>query len=156
FRTVAVERGDIAATIGATGTIEPEEVIDIGAQVAGMIQEFGRDPQKPNNPIDYGSHVEKGTVLARIDESLYRATVEQATANLHQAEATVHQAEANLDAMKSKLEQTKRDWQRVQKLEPTRAISATDVDMARNAFETASATVPAGEAALEAAKKSVE
>jgi HlyD family secretion protein len=156
FRTVAVERSDLSATIGATGTIEPEEVIDIGAQVAGMIQEFGRDPQNPNNPIDYGSRVEKGTVLARIDESLYRAAVDQAAANLHQAEANVHQAAANLDAMKSKLEQTRRDWQRVQKLEPTRAISATDVDTARNAFETASATVPAGEAALEAAKKSVE
>ena len=31
FRTVQVKRSDIASTISATGTLEPEEVIDIGA-----------------------------------------------------------------------------------------------------------------------------
>src|SRR4029077_20436785 len=41
FRTAPVKRGDLAATISATGTIEPEEVVDVGAQVAGMIQNFG-------------------------------------------------------------------------------------------------------------------
>jgi HlyD family secretion protein len=156
FLTVAAEKGEISTTINATGTIEPEEVIDIGAQVAGMIKEFGRDPKKPEAPVDYGSHVEKGTVLARIDESLYRAAVKQATANTHQAEANVHQAEANLQAIRSKLEQTKRDWDRVQKLESTKALSSLDIDMAKNAFETATAAVPAGEAAVEAAKNSVE
>jgi len=43
FRTAAVVRGDLVATIGATGTVEPEEVIDVGAQVAGAINSFGRD-----------------------------------------------------------------------------------------------------------------
>jgi len=156
FRTVTANKGEISTTIHATGTIEPEEVIDIGAQVAGMIQEFGRDPKNPEAPIDYGSHVEKGTILARIDESLYRAAVKQATYNMRQAEANVRQAKANLRAMKSKLIQTKRDWDRVQKLQPTKALSELDVDNARNAFETAEAGVPAGEAAVEAAEKSVD
>jgi HlyD family secretion protein len=156
FRTVTAERGELLATINATGTIEPEEVIDIGAQVAGMILEFGRDPKKTNMPIDYNSEVEAGTVLARIDESLYKATVEQTEANMHQAEANVRQNEANLQAMRSKLEQTKRDWERVQKLGPTKALSDLDVDTAKNAYETAAAAVPAGEAAVEAAKRSVE
>src|SRR6185312_8828540 len=31
FRTVRVERGDLLTTIDATGTIEPEEVVDVGA-----------------------------------------------------------------------------------------------------------------------------
>ena len=35
LRTVAVERGDIQATVKATGTVKPEELIDVGAQVAG-------------------------------------------------------------------------------------------------------------------------
>lgn len=154
--TALVDRGEIATTINATGTIEPEEVIDIGAQVQGMVKEFGRDPQNPNNPIDYGSQVEKGTILARIDESLYRAVVEQATANLHQAEANVKLAEAFVRTMKSKLEQTQRDWDRVMKLKVSGAVSEQDVDTARNAFETATATILGGEASLEASKKSVE
>src|SRR5262249_44739371 len=104
FQTAVLDRGDISTTINATGTIEPEEVIAIGAQVAGMIQELGRDQSNSFAQIDYGSRVEKGTVLARIDEPLSRAAVKQATANMHQAEASVLQAEANLQAMKSKLE----------------------------------------------------
>ena len=43
FRTALVKRGDIAATISATGTLEPVEVVDIGAQVAGQISSFGKD-----------------------------------------------------------------------------------------------------------------
>src|SRR5262245_39422636 len=66
FRTIAIERGDLLATISATGTIEPEEVVDVGAQVAGQIRQFGRDPQDSTKPIDYGSVVEEGTVLAQI------------------------------------------------------------------------------------------
>ena len=35
LRTVPVKRGDLRATIDATGTMEPEEVVDVGAQGAG-------------------------------------------------------------------------------------------------------------------------
>src|SRR5438067_12194703 len=75
FRTVQVERGDLLATINATGTIEPEEVIDVGAQVAGPIATFGPEPRGGGRLIDYGSPVEKDTVLAHIDEKLYQAQV---------------------------------------------------------------------------------
>ena len=67
FRTVAIKRGDLLSTISATGTVEPEEVVDVGAQVMGLILEFGPDPHDPAKLIDYGSVVEKGTVLAKID-----------------------------------------------------------------------------------------
>src|SRR5438876_9494577 len=70
FRTLAVERGDLLVTISATGTVEPEEVVDVGAQVAGMIKTFGRDPANSNKAIDYGSAVQEGTVLAQIDDGM--------------------------------------------------------------------------------------
>src|SRR5512141_1648359 len=63
FRTAQIHRTDLTSTIQATGTVEPEELIDVGAQVAGQIQEFGKD--KDGKPIDYGSVVEEGTVLAQ-------------------------------------------------------------------------------------------
>src|SRR5207245_3296218 len=128
FRTAVAERGELLATINATGTIEAAEVIDIGAQVQGKIEKFGPDPKDPKKTIDYGSEVEEGTVLAQIDPSLYKATVDQATANLHQAQSNVQKAEADLVAMESKREQTKRDWERVQKLAPTKALSDLRVD----------------------------
>ncbi len=71
FSTVEVKRGDLVATISSTGTIEPIEVVDVGAQVAGLISSFGKD--KKGNTIDYGSIVEEGTILAKIDESVYAA-----------------------------------------------------------------------------------
>src|SRR5689334_16354977 len=67
YRTVTVRRGDVRTTVNATGTIEPEEVVDVGAQVAGRIESFGADPADPSKPISYGSKVEQGTVLARLD-----------------------------------------------------------------------------------------
>ena len=82
FRTDHPTRGSLVATIVATGTIEPEEVIDVGAQVAGQILSFGRDPANPKRTIDYGSSVEQGTVLARIDDSLYAPEVDIARADL--------------------------------------------------------------------------
>jgi HlyD family secretion protein len=62
--TAVVKRGDLAATISATGTIEPLEVVDVGAQVAGRIISFGTDTE--GKTIDYRSVVEQGAVLAKI------------------------------------------------------------------------------------------
>src|SRR3954452_6842249 len=90
YRTAPVTRGDVVATIASTGTLEPEEVIDVGAQVAGRITEFGKD--KDGKPIDYGSHVEQGTVLALIDPSVYQSQVDQAEAQLASAKAGVARA----------------------------------------------------------------
>src|SRR3954470_13525609 len=75
YRTVQVERGDLLATINSTGTIEPEEVVDVGAQVAGQIIAFGENPTRSSKLVDFGTPVEKDTVLARIDESLYKTLV---------------------------------------------------------------------------------
>src|SRR5262245_62746731 len=94
FRTVAAERGDLLATISATGTVEPEEVVDVGAQVAGQISAFGKD--KNGKSIDWGSVVEQGTVLAQIDDALYRADVEAAKVQLQQAQASVISSDANV------------------------------------------------------------
>src|SRR3977135_4458503 len=73
FRTAPVVRGDLLATISATGTLEPEEVVDVGAQVAGQINSLGKDPSGNGKLVDYNSEVENDLLLAEIDDSLYRA-----------------------------------------------------------------------------------
>ena len=146
FRTVPVQRGDLLATISATGTVEPEEVVDVGAQVAGQINTFGKD--KNGKPIDYGSVIEEGTVLAQIDDSLYAAEVAQATAQLEQAKAGVKLAEADLEQLKAKLDQAQRDWDRAQKLGPSEALAASSYDAYKSAYEIAKANVAVGEAAI--------
>jgi len=114
FKTVSVERGDLLATISATGTIEPEEVVDIGAQVAGQILSFGGDPRGKGKTIDYGSPVEQGTVLARIDESLYRTQVDRAKAMVDQAEASVESANALVAQAEANVKRSEADVKQMQ------------------------------------------
>src|SRR5512141_6945 len=76
YRTDKIQRGDIVETIAATGTVEPEEVIDVGAQVAGQILSFGKDTN--GNMVNYRSPVDETTMLAKLDDAVYQATVDQA------------------------------------------------------------------------------
>jgi HlyD family secretion protein len=153
FKTVQVKRGDLQATISATGTVEPEEVVDIGAQVQGRIVSFGKD--KNGEEIDYGSAVEPGMVLALIDDALYAADAASAKAQLAQAKAAVLKAKADLGQMQAKLLQTGNDWTRAQKLGPSDALSQTDFDAARSAYEVAKANLDVGKAAIVQAQGTV-
>jgi len=150
FRTVQVSRGDLVVTIGATGTVEPEEVIDVGAQVAGRILSFGKDAD--SKTVDYGSNVESGTVLARIDDSLYAADVALAQAQVQANEANIRRSEADLQQLQAKLLQAKRDWDRAQRIGPSDAMSPASYDAYESAYESAKAGVAVGEAAIQQAK----
>lgn len=146
FRTAPVARGDLVVSISATGTLEPEEVIDVGAQVAGQIVSFGKDAD--GKTVDYGSHVEAGTVLAQIDDTLYKAQAAEANAQVAQARATLQVANANLAQAKAKLYQAERDWDRAQKLGPSEALAQAQYDSYKSAYETAQANVNVSEASI--------
>ena len=153
YRAALVKKGDLLAAISATGTVEPEEVVDVGAQVAGQINSFGKD--KNGKTIDYGSVVEEGTILAQIDDSLYAADVALANAQLQQARAGVLRAEADLGQLQSKLNQAKRDWERAQRLGPSEALAQSSYDAYKSGYEIAQANVAVGEAAIIQAKDAV-
>jgi HlyD family secretion protein len=150
FRTAPVVRGDVVSTISATGTIEPEEVVDVGAQVAGQISSFGAD--KNGKPIDYGSTVEEGTVLAKIDESVYAADLALAKAQVEQDLAGELSAAANLTQLKAKAAQAEADWKRAEELGPSEALARTLYDSYKANFDIAVANVAVGDAALAQAK----
>ena len=153
YRTAAITRGDLMVSISATGTVEPEEVIDVGAQIAGQILKFGQD--KTGKTIDYGSVIEAGTILAQIDDSLYTADAAQAAALVQVNKASLQSAEANLEQMKAKLYQTQRDWERAQKLGPSEALAVTSYDAYQAAYETARANLAVGNATIMQTKASV-
>lgn len=115
-----------------------------------MIKTFGKD--KHGKVIDYGSVVEEGTVLAKIDDSLYAAAVESAKAQLQQAAANKISADANLLQMKAKLLQARQDWDRAQKLGPSDALAQSAYDQFQANYEVAKANLAAAEAAVEQAK----
>jgi HlyD family secretion protein len=146
FRTAPLKRGDLLVSISATGTMVPEEVIDVGAQVAGQILSFGKDAH--GKTVDYGSVVEAGTVLAQIDDSLYTAEAAQAEAQVQSGRAAVQRAEADLGQLKSKLQQAERDWRRAKKLGPSEALAEATYDAYQSAYETAVANLAVGQAAI--------
>jgi HlyD family secretion protein len=149
FRTATVRRGDLLATINATGTLEPEEVVDVGAQIAGAIQSFGQDQRDPSKPISYGSPVDQGTVLAKLDDALFKARVDQARANLGKAEADVLQWQA-------KLKQAEREYDRARRLQARNNISPQEYDTALANWETAKATLAQTQSAVDLAQANLE
>ena len=162
YRTAKVERGDLLASVSSTGTIEPEEVVDVGSQVAGQILSFGKDPRGSDAVINFGSPVEDGTVLAQIDSKLYQtqvdraqamvenavAAVKQAEAQVTSAKANVTRAEADLGQMTAKLYQSDREMVRARKLKSSNTITDTDYDVTEAALRTNKATLAVGEATI--------
>lgn len=154
FRTAKVARGDVVSSIGATGTVEPETLVDVGAQVMGRIKELGVEPDDPEGkkPVDYRSAVRRGMVLAQIDDSLYKAQYDQALASLHRAEADLAQ-------LRAKLLQTEQERKRAGELvnitdipgtnRVIKGISDSDHDLAVANHEIAKANLKVGEATLE-------
>lgn len=151
FRTTAIKRGDLLSAISATGTVEPEEVVDVGAQVVGRIKSLGIDPSDPEGKktIDYGSVVQEGTILALIDDATYKAQVDQ-------AKATTQRANADLLQYQAKCLQMEQEWKRAQSLRPKGAIADTDYDLASANYKAAKANVAVGEAAIMQAEASLE
>ena len=79
-RTEPVKRGDLVSVIKATGTIEPEDVVDVGAQVMGRIEDLGVDlvaekmgGDKRPRAVAQAATRERG--LARREPPMWGATV---------------------------------------------------------------------------------
>jgi HlyD family secretion protein len=155
FETATVSKGDVQVTITSTGTVEPQEAVDVGAQVAGLILAFGPDPHDATKVVDYDTQVDVGTVLAKIDTSLYQSQVDQGNAALALAKANVEVAQANVDVDKAKLADALADWDRAQKLGPSEALAKSEYDSFQAVYETAKATVTAGNAAITQAQANV-
>ncbi len=174
WRIAPIERKDLVVTVRATGTVEPEELIDVGAQVVGRINEFGPDPRGEQDPafkgkhIDYNTPIEEGTVLAVIDDAVYRAQRDQ-------AQATLNHAKADVDQLEARREQAAAEWERAQRLRsvalpsasptgsaasrnavPIQGISDADYVMAKSNFHAAKANVEVGKAAVAQAQSALE
>ena len=154
FKTAEVKRGELLATISATGTIEPMDVIDVGAQVAGRIVSFGKDVD--GKTVDYGSTVKKGMTLANIDDLIPVADLNNAKAQKAQAEATLQHAKADLLRLEALKNQAEAEWERVQKYPHSEALAQNDFETFKANAATATANYEVGKAAIEEAKAGVQ
>ncbi len=161
WRAYSADPGAHAATpsqrgpgkkVTAVGTVEPEAVVDVGAQVTGEIVSFGADPHAAGKSIDYCSAVEVGTVLAHIDSTLYALRVERECAACLRAAAELEQARINL-------EQAQTEWKTAQERHKSGTVPSPDYNTANLKQKTAKVSVVLADAVLaqnKAARKQAE
>lgn len=93
YVTTTAAIGDLAVTVSATGTIEPQDKVDVGAEISGRIDAVN---------VDYNDRVKQGQVLAVINTELIRAQLGQARAALAAARANVTTMDATVTETKLK------------------------------------------------------
>jgi len=87
YVTVEVIRGPLVVTVSATGTLQPEDEVDVGAEISGRLDEV---------KVDYNDRVKKGQVLAVVNTDQIQAQLEQAQALLNANRANVTNDEATV------------------------------------------------------------
>ena len=130
--TARVTRGDLAETVGATGTLQAVTTVQVGTQVSGTIQELN---------ADFNSLVRKGQVLARLDPSLIQSQIEQARANLIRAEADLERLRVALDDARTKMVRAK-------ELAEKKLIAQTELEAAEVTVRSAEAQLRSQQAGV--------
>jgi HlyD family secretion protein len=72
YRKEAVGRGDIEALVVTSGTLNPIEIVDVGAQVSGKVEKLY---------VDFNSQVTRGQVVAELDQEPLKMKIDQNEAN---------------------------------------------------------------------------
>ena len=96
YQTVALERGSLTATVGATGTVRANQTALINWQTTGTVGEIN---------VAVGDHVETGDVLAELQRSSLPQTVIMAESDLITARRNLEDLR-NSNLMRAKAQQT--------------------------------------------------
>lgn len=128
LREATVERGDIEATVNATGAIQPEALISLTFGAAGTVQKIN---------VERGQRVRAGAVLATLNADELALLLEQAQDALRIQELTLEQ---------------RRD---AQPSEATLAAAQADIDAAQGNLVVAQGNLAAAEAAVAQAQAQV-
>jgi HlyD family secretion protein len=133
YRFTAVERGDVEASVSATGTLGAVRTVQVGTQVSGQVSEL---------LVDFNDRVKKGQLLARIDPTLQQQAVTDAYAALERAQAQALQAS--------------REHNRNAQLASAGLVARSEVEMTDSSLDVARANVKSAQVALERAKRNLE
>ncbi|MCB2108046.1 MAG: efflux RND transporter periplasmic adaptor subunit [Rhodobacteraceae bacterium] len=136
YRTVDVTQGGLTVTVSATGTLEPVNTVEVGAEISGQIEQV---------LADYNDPVTEGQILAKLDPDNLVARVELSRANLSAAKARVQDARATATEARTK-------YERIQDLAKRGNASKQDLDSAKAADARAQAGFASAEAQVEVAQ----
>ena len=132
YRFVEVQRGDLQATVSATGSLNAVTTVQVGTQVSGQVAEIH---------VDFNDRVRKGQLIARIDPTLARQTVRD--------------AEATVERNRAEAEQARRELERAKQLFDNEALSVSEFETAKYRQEIAQANLSSAEVSLERARQNL-
>jgi HlyD family secretion protein len=160
YRTGKIERGDLLASVAASGAVTPVSLVTVGTQVSGQIR---------NVLVDFNTEVKAGQLLAQIDPESFEYRVRSAQADVDAARAAVLTAQANLLATQTQvsraqvdLNEAQRSQDRTLSLVEKQFIAQSEGDKARalvntsaEALKATQAQVGVSQAQVSAAKANV-
>ena len=133
YITATVQRGDIEDQVSATGSLQPRDYVDVGAQVSGQLRKIH---------VEVGSEVKEGDLLAEIDAETSMARVDASRAQLRSQQAQMGERELTLA-------KAERDLQRQKNLMAEEATTAETLQNAETAVKTARAQILSLKASME-------
>jgi len=139
YAAVPVDRGDIQDVVGATGTAQAVQTVQVGSQVSGTIQSLS---------ADFNTVVKKGEVIARLDPSSFQARVGQMQAALMAARANVERSKSSMADAKQKLDRAKQ-------LAAQQLLPQSDFDTAQATYDQEVSQLKANQAAVNQAQANV-
>ena len=140
YVTETVDRGEIAASVTATGVVNPVKTVQVGTYVSGPIQAID---------VGFNSPVTKGQRIAKIDPAPFAVKVREAEANLQNVKAKVGGDQADLKLKKLLLERNRVLLQR-------NLIAQNDVDTAETTYQWAVAQLALDQAAVAQSQASLD
>lgn len=136
YNTAKVDKGPVVGRVTATGTVSALVTVQVGAQVSGRIQTL---------QADFNSKVTKGQVLARLDPSLFEASLAMAQANEKAALAGLTRAQAQEKDAQRKLT-------RARTLSEQKLVPLAELESAQAEVEVAQANIQAAEGSVAQAR----
>ncbi|WP_206615508.1 efflux RND transporter periplasmic adaptor subunit [Solirhodobacter olei] len=133
YLTQPADRGAVARTISATGTVNPVLTVTVGSYVSGVIEQV---------LCDFNDSVTQGQVCARIDDRAYRSAVAQAHANLDLARAQLAKDQAGLEYAKA-------SYDRNVQMVKSNTVSRDAADLAKSTYDQAQAQIQVDQATIE-------
>jgi HlyD family secretion protein len=140
YRTEAIGLGDIEALVVTSGTLNPTETIDIGAQVSGKVEKLY---------ADFNTAVKQGQIVAELDQ-------EQQKMKIQQNEASYQTRSASLEQAKVGLQTSEKGFERAKALFAKNLLSVEEMDAAEAAFLNAKSALMSSQASLAQAKSTLD
>ena len=140
YKTETLARGDVEALVVTSGTLNPIEIVDVGAQVSGKIEKLY---------ADFNSPVTKGQIVAELDQEPLKMKIDQNEANFKSRMAS-------LERSKVSLSQAEKGYERAKALFAKALLSIEEIEASEAAYLGAKSDLISAEASLAQAKSTLD